>query len=134
MYVLLGQCVNVYIYIYIYTDGDIITIYILLIGWPSVASKYDDFVQLAKNHTFFASEHHQCNVIVKGETEIDKLKAFPLPKTCDSCRRRFSESGIMASVGGVDWEHVASSMFDPSTLVSLYFIQKAPCSILPLFI
>ena len=91
-------------------------------------------MQLTRTHTFFASEHHQCNVVVKSDTEMDKLQSFPPPKTCDSCRKRFSESGIMALVGEVDWENVASSMFDPSTLVSLYFIQKAPRSILPLFI
>lgn len=90
---------------------------LLPIGWPS---KAQDFDTLANKSLFFASEHNSVKVTVKRHVGQHHLESFPLPKSCDQCHDRFESSGIAKKIAEFEWEHVAGSQFNPSSLVSLY--------------
>lgn len=83
-----------------------------------------DFERLTSHCLFYASEHNPFRLVIKHDVRQQQLESFPLLKTCNACSELFTTSKIVSTVGAIEWEHVATSTFDPNSLVSLFFCTK----------
>lgn len=82
-----------------------------------------DFERLTSHSLFYAGEHNPVKVVIKQDVRQQQLESFPLLKKCNACSELFATSKIVSTVGATEWEHVATSTFDPNSLVS-FFLYK----------
>ena len=77
------------------------------IVWPSKFSKLDDFLELAREATFYPSSHTVVRVNVQ-QLPHASIMGFSA-KPCDACNRKLHDSRVLDKVARVNWEMLHTS-------------------------